>query len=234
MLRVEGLQVFYQDVQALEGVCLRVEEGEIVSIVGSNGVGKSTLLRTISGLLRPRAGLILFDGLPIQGLPPYRIVERGLIQVPEARRLFPLMTVEENLLLGAYHRRARSGAKGTLERVYGILPLLRERRRQIVRSLSGGEQQMLAIGRGLMAGPRLLMLDEPSLGLAPLVVSELFALLLRIREEGVTILLVEQDVRRSLRAADRGYVMERGRITMEGKAADLLQDPRIKVAYLGL
>jgi branched-chain amino acid transport system ATP-binding protein len=234
LLQVEDLEVFYQDAQALSQVSLEVREGEIVSIVGGNGVGKSTLLKTISGLLQPRTGRILFSGQPIAGMPPHRIVERGLVQVPEARRLFPLMSVQENLELGSYNHRARTQAKESMEKVFEILSPLRERRGQIVRSLSGGEQQMLAIGRGLMARPRLLMLDEPSLGLAPLVVQELFALLSRIKEEGVTILLVEQDVRRSLKSADRGYVLERGRIVMEGKGEELLNDPRIKVAYLGI
>jgi branched-chain amino acid transport system ATP-binding protein len=234
LLAVEEVDVFYKDAQALSQVSLRVEEGEIVSIVGANGVGKSTLLRTISGLLHPKAGRILFSGHAIERMPPHQVVEMGLIQVPEARRLFPFMTVQENLELGSYNHRARAGVRGTMEMVFEILPILRERKRQIVQSLSGGEQQMLAIGRGLMARPRLLMLDEPSLGLAPMVVQELFALLLRIKEEGVTILLVEQDVRRALKSADRGYALERGQIIMEGKGFELLDDPAIKVAYLGL
>jgi branched-chain amino acid transport system ATP-binding protein len=236
LLQIEGIDVFYRDAQALCQVSLEVEEGEIVSLVGANGTGKSTLLRTISGLLHPttKSGSILFAGQIIQGMPPHRIVETGLIQVPEARRLFPFMTVQENLELGSYNRRARSQAKEAMERVFQILPLLRERRGQIVRSLSGGEQQMLAIGRGLMARPLLLMLDEPSLGLAPMVVQELFSLMGRIRNEGVTILLVEQDVRRALKIADRGYVLDRGRITMKGRGQELLDDPRIKVAYLGI
>jgi len=234
LLQVEEVDVFYKDAQALRQVSLRVEEGEIVSIVGANGVGKSTLLRTISGLLHPEAGRILFSGRAIERMPPHRIVEMGLIQVPEARRLFPFMTVQENLELGSYNHQARAKAREMMERVFEILPILRERKRQIVRSLSGGEQQMLAIGRGLMAHPRLLMLDEPSLGLAPMVVQELFALLARIKEEGVTILLVEQDVRRALKSADRGYALDRGQIVMEGKGQELLDDPRIKVAYLGM
>ena len=234
LLQVEGIDVFYKDAQALRQVSLRVEEGEIVTLVGGNGVGKSTLLRTISGLLHPKAGHILFSGSAIEGMPPHRIVEMGLVQVPEARRLFPFMTVQENLELGSYNHQARAKAKETMETVFAILPILRERKKQIVRSLSGGEQQMLAVGRGLMARPRLLMLDEPSLGLAPMVVQELFSLMVRIQVEGVTILLVEQDVRRALKSADRGYAMDRGEITMEGKGQELLEDPRIKVAYLGI
>ena len=234
LLQVENVDAFYGDAQALRQVSLRVEEGEVVSIVGANGVGKSTLLRTISGLLHPKAGRILFSGRAIEQMPPHRIVGMGLVQVPEARRLFPFMTVQENLELGSYNRQARSRAKETRERVYGILPILRERKGQIVRSLSGGEQQMLAIGRGLMACPRLLMLDELSLGLAPMVVQELFGLLLRIKEEGVTILLVEQNVGRALKSADRGYVLARGQMIMEGKGQELLDDPHIKVAYLGV
>jgi len=234
LLVVEKVDVFYKDAQALRQVSLRVEEGELVSIVGANGVGKSTLLKAISGLLHPKGGRILFSACAIEGMAPHQIVKMGLIQIPEARRLFPFMTVQENLELGSYNHRARKGAKQMLEMVFEILPLLRERKGQLVRSLSGGEQQMLAIGRGLMARPRLLMLDEPSLGLAPLVVNELFALLARIQAEGVTILLVEQDVRRALKAADRGYVLERGEVMMEGKGQQLLDDPAIKVAYLGM
>jgi len=234
LLQIEGIDVFYSDAQALHQVSLRVEEGEIVSVVGANGTGKSTLMRAISGLLHPRRGRILFQDQGIERLPPHRIVEMGLVQIPEGRRLFSFMTVQENLDLGSYHQGARPCARETMERVFDILPLLRERRGQIAHSLSGGEQQMLAIGRGLMARPRMLMMDEPSLGLAPLMVKELFALLHRIKEEGVTILLVEQDVRRALRSADRGYVLERGHIIMEGKGQSLLEDPKIKVAYLGL
>jgi len=235
LLQIEGIDVFYRDAQALCQVSLEVEEGEIVSLVGANGTGKTTLLRTISGLLHPTmSGSIHFSGQNIQGMPPHRIVEMGLVQVPEARRLFPFMTVQENLELGSYNRRARPQAKEAMERVFQILPPLRERRGQIVRSLSGGEQQMLAIGRGLMARPLLLMLDEPSLGLAPIVVQELFSLMGRVRKEGVTVLLVEQDVRRALKIADRGYVLDRGRITMRGRGQELLDDPRIKVAYLGI
>ncbi len=235
-LEVEGLEVAYGPVRALHGVSLWVDPGEIVAVIGANGAGKSTLLRAISGLLRPRAGRIWFDGQEITGWPPERIVARGLVHIPERRQLFASMSVEDNLRLGAYLRLRRGERKGVeedLERVYEIFPRLKERRRQLAGTLSGGEQQMLAIGRGLMARPRMLLLDEPSLGLAPLLVRELFRIIVALREQGLTLLLVEQNARQALRVADRAYVMETGRIVREGPAAALLKDPALQVAYLG-
>jgi branched-chain amino acid transport system ATP-binding protein len=234
MLRVKDLDVFYGDIQAIWGASLRVEAGEIVSIVGSNGAGKSTLLNTISGFLRPRRGEIEFLGRKIQGLPPYKIVELGISQVPEGRRLFPYMTVLENLEMGAYTKVAREGRRESLERVFSIFPILKDRQKQLAGSLSGGEQQMLAIARGLMSRPKLLMLDEPSLGLAPKLVRKTFEVIGKIKEEGVSILLVEQNVYHSISMADRSYVLENGRIVLEGSKEDLLHNEHVKRAYLGL
>ncbi len=235
-LEVEGLEVAYGPVRALHGVSLRVDPGEIVAVIGANGAGKSTLLRAISGLLRPRAGRIWFDGQEITGWPPERIVARGLVHIPERRQLFVSMSVEDNLRLGAYLRLQRGERKAVeedLERVYEVFPRLKERRRQLAGTLSGGEQQMLAIGRGLMARPRMLLLDEPSLGLAPLLVQELFRIIVALREQGLTLLLVEQNARQALRVADRAYVMETGRIVREGPAVAILEDPALQAAYLG-
>ncbi len=235
-LEVEALEVAYGPVQALHGVSLRVDPGEMVAVIGTNGAGKTTLLRAISGLLRPRAGRVRFDGHDITGWPPERIVALGLVQIPERRQLFDSMSVEDNLLLGAYLR-LRRGERKTVEedlaRIFELFPRLRERRRQMAGTLSGGEQQMLAIGRGLMARPRMLLLDEPSLGLAPMLVQELFRILRTLREQGLTLLLVEQNARQALRVADRAYVMETGRIVREGIAAELLADPALQAAYLG-
>lgn len=234
LLEVEGLAVSYGDVQVLFDLSLRVEEGEVVSIIGGNGAGKSTLLRAISGLVRPRGGEIRFDGRPIHALPPERIVAEGVVHVPEGRRLFGLMSVEDNLRTGAYHPRAAAHEKETLERVFGLFPRLKERTAQMAMTLSGGEQQMLAIGRGLMARPRLLMLDEPSLGLAPILLRSIFDTVRQIAAQGTTVLLVEQDVKHSLELSHRGYVLEHGRIVLEGPAAELLGNPHIRTAYLGI
>ncbi len=234
MLEVRGIDVAYGDVLALQGVDLAVGERESVAVIGANGAGKSTLLRAISGLLRPRAGTIAFDGAPLDRVPPYDIAALGIAHVPEGRRVLPEMTVEENLELGAYLPRPKARRRETLAWVYGIFPRLAERRRQQAGTLSGGEQQMLAVGRGLMLRPRLLMLDEPSLGLAPLVVEVTFAKIGDIRKEGIGILLVEQNVQRALGLADRGYVMEGGRVVLHGPSRRLLDDPHVKVAYLGL
>ncbi len=234
LLEVDHLQVSYGDVQILFDLTLRVEEGEVVSIIGGNGAGKSTLLRAISGLLRPRRGEIRFDGRPIQNLPPERIVAEGVVHVPEGRRLFGLMSVEDNLRTGAYNPRAAGREKETLEMVFGLFPRLQERTAQMAMTLSGGEQQMLAIGRGLMARPRLLMLDEPSLGLAPILIRDIFETVRRIAAQGTTVLLVEQDVRHSLELSRRGYVLEHGRIVLEGPAAELLGNPHVRTAYLGI
>jgi branched-chain amino acid transport system ATP-binding protein len=234
MLTVEHLSVFYGDVQALWDVSFQVNEGEIVTLIGSNGAGKTTTLQTISGLLRPRQGQIIFASQALHSEPPQRIVEAGLIHIAEGRELFPYMTVRENLELGAFPQRARPRRRDSLAYVMELFPRLRERQQQLVGTLSGGEQQMVAIGRGLMARPRLLMLDEPSLGLAPLLVVELFACIRRINADNVTILLVEQNVHQALDIAHRAYVLENGRTIRAGTAAELLADDAIQAAYLGL
>jgi branched-chain amino acid transport system ATP-binding protein len=234
LLEVEKIDVFYDDVQAVWGISLNVNEGEVVGIIGANGAGKSTTLNTISGLLKPRTGSIVFREQNIEHLPAEKIVESGIAQIPEARRLFPFMTVQENLEIGAYNRRAESVKSQTLNEVFDLFPILKERRNQLARTLSGGEQQMLAVGRGLMAKPILLMLDEPSLGLAPMLVKTVFEAVRQINEGGTTVLLVEQDVQHSLQLSHRGYVLENGRVVMEGTGKELLEDPHIRKAYLGL
>jgi branched-chain amino acid transport system ATP-binding protein len=234
MLHVQHLAVCYGDVQALWDVSLQVNEGEIVTLLGANGAGKTTTLHTISGLLRPRHGSILFQGQELHHVSPQAIVTAGLIQIAEGRELFSHMTVLENLELGAFPRHARPLRRQSLTYVMDLFPCLRQRQHQIAGTLSGGEQQMLAIGRGLMAQPRLLMLDEPSLGLAPRVVAELFACIRRIHAERVTILLVEQNVHQALDIADRAYVLDNGRTVRSGTAAELLADDAIQAAYLGL
>jgi branched-chain amino acid transport system ATP-binding protein len=233
MLAVRGIDVYYGDVQAVREVSFLVERGEIVTLIGANGAGKSTILKTLAGLLRPRAGSVELDGEDVADRPPYRLVERGLVLVPEARQLWPAMTVLENLEMGAYSRSARPHRRESLERVLAMFPILASRASQDAGTLSGGEQQMCAIGRGLMARPRLLVLDEPALGLAPILVREVFAALKAIRELGVTILLVEQNVPHALALADRGYVLETGRVTLEGRCADLAKDPRVRQQFLG-
>ncbi len=234
MLRVEHLAVFYGDMQALWDVSFEVRAGEIVTLIGSNGAGKTTTLHTVSGLLRPRQGSITFAGQALHHKTPQHIVEAGLIHIAESRELFPAMTVRENLELGAFPQRARRQYRQSLAYIMDLFPRLRERQHQLAGTLSGGEQQMLAIGRGLMARPRLLMLDEPSLGLAPLLVDELFNCIRRIHAEQVTILLVEQNVHQALDIADRAYVLENGRTVRTGTAAELLADDAIQEAYLGL
>jgi branched-chain amino acid transport system ATP-binding protein len=234
MLKVTGLQTFYGDLQALHGVTLEVREGEIVSVIGSNGAGKTTTLLTISGVLRPRAGAIEFNGRRIDRLKPMEIVEAGLGHVPEGRQLFPSMTVEENLVMGACTGRARAARAESLAGVYALFPRLCERRRQLAGTLSGGEQQMVAMGRGLMSRPRLLMLDEPSLGLSPMLVTAIFDIIREINRGGATILLVEQNVFRSLKLSQRGYILENGQIVAEGPSQQLLRDPQVRTAYLGL
>jgi len=234
LLRVENIDVAYGDVQVLHGMSLTVEEGEIVALVGANAAGKTTTINTISGIIRPRVGSISFRGRRIDRMNPYDVVALGLVQVPEGRRLFPYMTVLENLELGAYSREARRQRMKTLEMVFGLLPVLKERQGQLAGSLSGGEQQMVAIGRGLMALPKLLMLDEPSLGLAPLMVKQILDTVKDVSARGMTVLLVEQNVQHSLRLAHRGYVLENGRIVLEGKGEELMGNPHLKKAYLGM
>jgi branched-chain amino acid transport system ATP-binding protein len=233
-LEVNNIDVYYGDVQVIFDLSLNIEKGEVVSIIGGNGAGKSTLLRSISGLMQPRRGEIYFEGTPIQGKQPEDIVACGIIQIPEGRRLFSLMTVKDNLVVGAYNKRANQAAGQTIKNVYELLPRLSERENQIAMTLSGGEQQMVAIGRGLMALPNLLMLDEPSLGLAPILIKSIFETVRKIADQGTTVLLVEQDVKHSLSLSDRGYVLEHGRVVMEGRAKDLMSDPHVKEAYLGI
>ena len=233
MLEVRDLEAAYGDARALSGVSLSVRPGEVVALLGPNGAGKSTLLKSIAGLLRPRAGAIHWEGEDLGRLGAHVVVERGLALVPEGRRLFGGMTVEENLELGAFAGRARATRAAAFDRVYALFPLLRERRRQTVRTLSGGQQQMVAVGRALMSNPRLLMLDEPSLGIAPRLVELIFETLAEINRGGVAILLVEQNVRAALTLAHRGYVLESGRVVGEGSGSALLRDAHVRRAYLG-
>ena len=234
MLEVTRIDTLYGNVQALWGVSLRVDEAEIVALVGANGAGKTTLLNTISGLVHPVSGSIEFLGKRIDGLPSHVIVERGISHVREGRKLFPDMSVRENLEMGAYTKRVWKRKYEALEEVYQLFPVLKARQGQIARTLSGGEQQMVAIGRGLMSKPRLCIIDEPSSGLAPLVVTEIFHTIQGLRNQGIAIFLIEQDVQQTLETADRAYVLENGRIVSEGKGIELLQDDHIKKAYLGL
>ena len=233
MLKVEGVAASYGAVAALRGIDLSVAHGELVCLIGANGAGKSSTLRAISGLLRPSAGRIVFDSREIQGLEPATILEAGIAHCPEGRRVFPYLTVEENLAMGAYVRRDREAVARDLEGVFAHFPILGERRRQAAGTLSGGEQQMLAIGRALMARPRLILFDEPSLGLAPTVVETTFAIIADIRQQGTTVLMVEQNAYLALQMADRGYVMETGRIVLSGPARDLMADANVRRAYLG-
>jgi branched-chain amino acid transport system ATP-binding protein len=233
LLEVTGLKAGYGLVPVLRGIDLHVAPGEVIAVLGANGAGKSTLNKILSGLLPPWEGIVRFDGIEITGADASQVVAAGLIHVPEGRRIFPNMNVRENLELGSY-RRGRRNRAPNLERVFGIFPRLKERARQLAGTLSGGEQQMLAIGRGLMGEPKLLILDEPSLGLSPLLVEEMFGLVERIREEGPGILLVEQNVVQSLNVASRGYLLENGSVAMQGTADLLLNDPQLKKSYLGL
>jgi branched-chain amino acid transport system ATP-binding protein len=233
MLRLEGVSAGYGRVPVLSGVTVEVRQGDLVCLVGANGAGKTTTLKTISGLLRPTAGRIVFDGREVQGLPPEEILRRGIAHCPEGRRVFPHMTVQENLEMGAYVRTDAQGVAADLERALEHFPILAERRRQAAGTLSGGEQQMLAIGRALMARPRLILFDEPSLGLAPTVVEATFRIIGDIQKGGTTVFMVEQNAYVALRMATRAYVMEAGRITLEGPAQDLLENAQVKRAYLG-
>ena len=234
MLEIDGLDVAYDDLQVLWGVALRIGSGEIVALIGPNGAGKSTLLRTIAGLVRPRRGEVRFQGQPITRTRPHDLVGRGIALVPEGRRLFARMSVLENLELGAFTPGARARRNETLAWVYQIFPILRERRHQLAGSLSGGEQQMLAVGRSLMARPRLLLLDEPSWGLAPRVVEQILQVITEVNRRGVTILMVEQNVPAALGLAGRAYILETGRIVAEGPAAELLGQDHVRRSYLGL
>ncbi len=234
MLKVEGISSHYGDIQVLWQVSLEVSPKDVVTMVGSNGSGKTTTINTISGMLHPVSGAIQFLGESIHLLPPHKIVEKGISLIPEGRKLFPEMTVLENLELGAYFPTARRKIAETLQWVFGLFPRLQERRSQLAGTLSGGEQQMLTVGRGLMSTPQLLLIDEPSMGLAPLVVAELFRTIRKINQEGLTVFLVEQNARLAMEISVRTYVLENGRIVKEGKSKDLLEDDNIRKAYLGL
>jgi branched-chain amino acid transport system ATP-binding protein len=234
LLRLDGVDAYYGDLQALFGVSLEVRDNEIVALVGANAAGKTTTIRVASGLVAPHRGTVSFEGQNLAAVPAHRRVALGIVQVPEGRRLFPFMTVAENLMLGAHPEHARADRAATLAYVYGLFPVLADRRTQLAGSLSGGEQQMCAIGRALMARPRLLMLDEPTLGLAPVLVSKIFETVRTINADGVTVLLVEQNVRQALSLAHRACVLESGHLVLAGPARELLADERLKRAYLGL
>lgn len=233
MLTVKNLSVYYGAIRAVQDISFEVKEGEVVTLIGANGAGKSTTLRTISALNDVRDGEITFEGKPITGLKPHQIVEMGLIHVPEGRKIIGNFSVRENLMMGAFLRRDKEGIKASLEEVFTRFPRLKEREKQMGGTLSGGEQQMLAIGRGLMANPRLLLLDEPSMGLSPILTEEIFAIIRDINEKGTTILLVEQNAYMALQVAHRAYVLETGRVVMEGDSQTLRNDPRVRAAYLG-
>ena len=234
MLTLEGIDAYYGDLQALFAVSLTVPEGKIFALVGANAAGKTTTIKTVSGLVTPRRGRVTFEGQDLAPVPAHRRVDLGIVQVPEGRRLFPFMSVTENLLLGAHTGRARAEREATLKYVYSLFPVLEQRSTQLAGSLSGGEQQMCAIGRALMARPRVLMLDEPTLGLAPVLVGKIFETVRTINASGVTIVLVEQNVRQALTIADRACVLESGKLVLEGPGRELLGDERLKRAYLGL
>lgn len=234
LLNLNKINGFYGDIQVLYDVSLKVEEGEIVTIVGANGAGKTTLLKIISGLFQPKSGTITFINQRIDNLPSHEIVRKGIVQVPEGRKLFPFLTVLENLEVGAYIPQARKHLKESLKMIFKSFPILSERKNQLARTLSGGEQQMLAIARGLMTKPKLLMLDEPSLGLAPLLVKEVFEIVKTVKQQNIPILLVEQNVKHSLEISNRAYVLENGKIVLEGKGQELLGNEKVKKAYLGM
>src|SRR4030042_4454569 len=233
-LKVASIDVFYSGFHALHDVSLRVQSGEIVALVGANGAGKSTLLNTISGLIQPAKGRIEFEGESIIAMDPSQIVALGISQVPQGRRIFPDMTVMDNLILGSYNRNARFKKEQNFEMVYNLFPILKERKKQLAKTLSGGEQQMLALGRGLMSSPKLMLLDEMSLGLAPIIIGKVYKALRKIRKRGITILFIEQSVRRSLEEADRAYIIEAGRVVLSGNVADLREEEEIKKAYFGI
>ena len=234
MLKVNGINVFYGDLQVLWDVSFEVKEKEILVLVGANGAGKSTTLKTISSLLTPISGTIEFNGVRLDHLPPNKIIEQGIVHVPEGRRLFPDMSVEENLIMGSLFGESKTKRNETMEYVYSLFPRLKERRKQMAGTLSGGEQQMLAVGRGLMSRPKLMMFDEPSLGLAPILVQNIFDLIKKINQEGVTILLVEQNVTQTLALCDRAYVLENGRNVLEGTGEELMANDHVRAVYLGI
>jgi len=234
VLEISNINVFYGDVQVIWDVSFDVKEGEIVALIGANGAGKSTTLKTISGILRPKNGQIVFNGVPIHETEPYKLIERGVVHVPEARRLFVEMTVEENLDMGSLKGEAKAEREKTKQMVFEMFPRLLERKRQLAGTLSGGEQQMLAIGRGLMSKPKLQMFDEPSLGLSPILVRDIFNVIKQIKEEGTTVLIVEQNVKQTLAIADRAYVLENGMIVLQGTGQSLLNNEHVRTAYLGI
>ena len=235
MLILTNIHTFYGPIEALKGINIEVKQGEIVCLIGSNGAGKSTTLMTISGILKTSSGNIQFEGKTMNGIPPHRIVKMGISQVPEGRRIFPKLTVKENLEMGAYTKFKVQSLKFKvqLDKIYELFPVLKERHKQLGGTLSGGEQQMLAIGRALMSSPKLLLLDEPSLGLAPIIVSKIFKTIKEVNREGVTVLLVEQNARAALKLSNRGYVLENGRVAMQGKGEDLMNNEEVRKAYLG-
>jgi branched-chain amino acid transport system ATP-binding protein len=234
ILKIENIDVFYDDLQVIWSVSLEVNRGEIVALLGANGSGKSTILNTVSGLLTPASGSITFEDQRLDQVPAHKVIEHGIAQVPEGRRLFPEMTVRENLIMGSLTPKAKARRNETIEWVFGLFPRLREREKQMAGTLSGGEQQMLAVGRGLMSLPKLIMLDEPSLGLAPILVAEIFNIIYRIQQEGVTVLVVEQNTKHTLEICHRGYVLENGRVVLDGTGQELLDNEQVKQAYLGI
>ncbi len=233
MLEIKDLEVYYGMIQAIKGISFEVNEGEVIALIGANGAGKTTILHTISGLIAPKKGSITFEGQEITKIPAHKIVENGLAQVPEGRRVFPSLSVLQNLKLGAYTRKDKKEIEDTLKIVYERFPRLEERKNQPAGTLSGGEQQMLAMGRALMSRPRIILMDEPSMGLSPIFVNEIFDIIKQVSASGTTVLLVEQNAKKALSIADRGYVLETGKIVKEGKASDLLNDEAVKKAYLG-
>jgi branched-chain amino acid transport system ATP-binding protein len=234
MLKVENIDVSYGDLQVLWDVSFEVNEGQIVALVGANGAGKSTTLKTVSGILRPTSGSIRFLDQRLNQIPAHKIIDHGIAHVPEGRRLFPEMSVRENLIMGALSPRAKAKRNETMEWIFGLFPRLRERHKQLAGTLSGGEQQMCAVGRGLMALPRLIMFDEPSLGLAPILVADIFKIIQRIQQEGVTVLIVEQNTKHTLEICTRGYVLENGRVVLSGTGQELLNNEHVRQAYLGI
>ena len=233
MLTIKDLEVYYGVIQAIKGVSFEVNQGEVIALIGANGAGKTTILHTITGLISPKKGSVLFEGNELTKMPAHKIVSLGMAHVPEGRRVFADLSVYENLRMGAYTRKDKGEIEATLEKVYDRFPRLKERRNQMAGTLSGGEQQMLAMGRALMSKPKIRLMDEPSMGLSPIMVNEIFSIIQEVSDSGTTVLLVEQNAKKALAIADRGYVLETGKIVLEGKASDLLNDDSIKKAYLG-